>query len=209
MTRAQERALEQLWPRYGLQADDASDLDRVFARCAPRFLEIGFGMGDALAAMASQRPQHDFLGIDVHDAGIGRALMLLEEAGAANARVLRGDAVELLAAHLPPASLDGIMVFFPDPWPKKRHHKRRLIQPEFAASMATALVAGGVVHLATDWEPYAHHMLATLEAESRFTNLHRAEGFAPSRAERPATRFERRGERLGHSIFDLRYVRER
>lgn len=207
ITRAQERALAELWPRYGLEAADSGDLGAVFGREAPRFLEIGFGMGDALAQMARERPGHDFLGIDVHEAGIGRVMTLLESDEVCNVRILRGDAVDLLRRHLAPVSLQGIMVFFPDPWPKKRHHKRRLVQPAFFEWCARVLVPGGVLHLATDWEPYAQVMLEVGEAAPGYRNVHGEGAFAPDRGDRPATRFERRGERLGHSIFDLHFVR--
>jgi tRNA (guanine-N7-)-methyltransferase len=203
VTRAQERALLELWPRYGVELHETGDLAEVFGREAPRYLEIGFGMGDALAQLARERPQHDFLGVDVHEAGIGRVMTLLEGDGAGNVRILRGDAVELLRQHLAPASLQGIMVFFPDPWPKKRHHKRRLVTPAFLRWCARVVRRGGVLHLATDWEPYARAMLEIADAAPGWRNLAGAGHFADSRAERPQTRFERRGQRLGHSIFDL------
>ncbi len=207
VTRAQNRALGELWPVYGLATSAARDLDSVLPRRAPRFLEIGFGMGDALAAMAAAQPCNDFLGIDVHEAGIGRLLLMLHENALTNVRVLRGDAVELLANHLRADSLDGIMVFFPDPWPKKRHHKRRLVQPAFLKLCARALRAGGVIHLATDWAPYAEAMMEHLEAAPEFQNLHGHACFADSPDPRPVTKFESRGQRLGHAIFDLRFER--
>ena len=208
VTRAQARALVQLWPRFGVEGEGVLDLDAVFARRAARFLEIGFGMGDALAAMAAADPQHDFLGIDVHEAGIGRLLTLAESAGLHNLRVLRGDAVVLLRERLAPASLDGVLIFFPDPWPKKRHHKRRLIQPAFIDLLARRLKPGGLLHLATDWAPYAEQMLQVVEADGRWRNLAGPGCYAPDAGARPQTRFQSRGERLGHTIFDLRFRRE-
>jgi tRNA (guanine-N7-)-methyltransferase len=207
VTRAQARALTQLWPRFGVEDAGVLDLDALFARRAARFLEIGFGMGDALAAMAAAAPQRDFLGIDVHEAGIGRLLALAEHADLHNLRVLRGDAVVLLRERLAPGSLDGVLIFFPDPWPKKRHHKRRLIQSGFIDLLACRVKPRGLLHLATDWAPYAEQMLQVVEADGRWRNLAGPGGYAPDAAERPQTRFQSRGERLGHRIFDLRFRR--
>lgn len=208
VTRAQARALEELWPRFGVDADARLDLDTLFERRAPRFLEIGFGMGDALAAQAAAFPQRDFLGVEVHEAGIGRLLALAEQAALSNLRVARGDAVVLLRERLGEAVLDGVLIYFPDPWPKKRHHKRRLIQAPFVALLASRLKPGGVLHLATDWAPYAEQMVHTVEADGRFRNLAGPGCHAPEPGDRPATRFEHRGQCLGHAIVDLRFVRE-
>jgi tRNA (guanine-N7-)-methyltransferase len=208
MTAAQRRALEELWPRYGIAPGEESlDLDAVFARRAPRYLEIGFGMGDALAAMAERHPERDYLGIEVHQPGVGALLRALDARGLHNVRVIATDAVEVLQRRVPDSSLDGVYIFFPDPWPKKRHHKRRLVQPPFSALLARKLRAGGQVHLATDWEDYARQMLEVLEATPGLANAAGAGAFAPRPGERPVTKFERRGERLGHQVWDLIFER--
>jgi tRNA (guanine-N7-)-methyltransferase len=208
ITPAQERALEELWPKYGVDLGAAPlELDAVFGRRARRVAEIGFGNGENLLALAAARPQEDFLGIEVHRPGVGRLLLQLEERGLGNVRVVCHDAVEVLERYLGPGSLDEILILFPDPWPKKRHHKRRLIQPPFGALLAQRLCLGGVLRLATDWQPYAAHMLATLAAEPRLRNVAGASGFVPRPAARSPTRFERRGERLGHKVWDLELLR--
>lgn len=208
ITPAQERALEELWPKYGVELGaGALDLDALFGRHARRVAEIGFGNGDHLVSLATSRPAEDFLGIEVHRPGVGRLLLQLEEHGIDNVRVICHDAVEVLERNLREESLDEILILFPDPWPKKRHHKRRLIQPSFAALLATRLRPSGSLRLATDWEPYAAEMLAILSAEPMLRNLAADGGFIPRPAERPATRFERRGERLGHLVWDLAFCR--
>jgi len=208
ITSAQERALQELWPRYGVEPGDAPlDLDALFGRRARRVAEIGFGNGENLLALAASRPQEDFLGIEVHRPGVGRLLLQLEERALGNVRVLCRDAVEVLERDLGASGLDEILILFPDPWPKKRHHKRRLIQPPFVALLAERLRSGGVLRLATDWEPYAAEMLATLSAEPRLRNVAVEDGFVPRPAERSPTRFERRGERLGHQVWDLEFIR--
>jgi tRNA (guanine-N7-)-methyltransferase len=208
ITDAQQRALTELWPRFGIEyAPQALELAAVFGRQAPCTLEIGFGNGDNLLALARAHPERDFLGVEVHRAGIGRLLLGLELAALGNTRLICHDAVEVLERQLPPASLDEILILFPDPWPKKRHHKRRLIQPQFADLAASRLRAGGVLRLATDWEPYALHMHEVLEACPTLGNLAADGGYVPRPAERAPTRFERRGERLGHGVWDLAYGR--
>jgi tRNA (guanine-N7-)-methyltransferase len=208
ITLAQERALDELWPKYGLElTGGALELDEVFGRRAARVLEIGFGNGENLVSLASGRPEADFLGIEVHRPGVGRLLLALEERKLANVRVICHDAVEVLERHLAPGSVGEILILFPDPWPKKRHHKRRLVQGPFLALLAGRLEPGGVLRLATDWEPYAREMLATLAAEPRLRNLAPGGGFAPRPGERPVTRFERRGERLGHRVWELAFSR--
>ncbi len=207
VTRAQARALEDLWPRYGVPGEGPLDLDHLFGRRTPRYLEIGFGMGDALATMAAEHQQRDYLGIEVHEAGIGRLLSLAGKARLANLRVVRGDAAEVLRHRLPDAALDAVLVFFPDPWPKKRHHKRRLIQAPFVDLLARRLKPGGLLQLATDWAPYAAQMLAVIEAHGAFTNLAGPGRCAAGPGERPETKFQRRGERLGHTIVDLAFRR--
>jgi tRNA (guanine-N7-)-methyltransferase len=208
ITVAQARALKDLWAGYGIDfAPEALDLDRAFGRRAPRLLEIGFGNGEALLAIATQRSAWDCLGIDVYEAGVGRLLLQAHEAGAANLRVICHDAVEVLEQQLPDSSIDEALVFFPDPWPKKRHHKRRLIQPAFAGVLARTLVPGGVLRLATDWQPYAEQMLEVLNACELLVNDAPDRAYAPRPSIRPLTRFERRGQRLGHGVWDLEYRR--
>jgi tRNA (guanine-N7-)-methyltransferase len=207
ITSAQERALETLWPRYGIEPHGVVDLDAAFGRTAPRTAEIGFGNGENLLALAAAHPERDYLGIEVHRPGVGRVLRGLEERALTNVRLLCHDAVEVLERNLSEDCLDEILVLFPDPWPKKRHHKRRLIQAPFVQRLAGCLKPGGRVHLATDWAPYAEQMLAVLGAEARLRNLAPLGGFASRPEERAPTRFERRGERLGHQVWDLAFVR--
>jgi len=209
MTVAQERAWQTLWPRYGRELDaNTIDLDLWFGRHARRVVEIGFGNGESLLALAAMHPDQDFLGIEVHRPGVGHLLLKCAELGLTNVRVLCHDAMECLAAPLPACSFAEVLLYFPDPWPKKRHHKRRIVQPAFVAHAARVLESGGVLRLATDWSPYAEHMREVLEASEDFVNA--APGGAPwvSRPEsRPQTRFERRGQRLGHEVRDLAYRR--
>lgn len=208
LTPAQFDALERLWPRYGIELPSAPlELDTLFGRRAPRVLEIGFGAGEHLLARAAAEPQHDFIGIEVHRPGVGRLLREAENAGLGNLRVAAADAVEVLRDGVPAAALDELVLYFPDPWSKKRHHKRRLVQPEFAALAARVLKPGGVWRLATDWADYAEHMRAVLDAAPDFENLAGAAGYVERPGSRPPTRFERRGERLGHAVFDLLYRR--
>ena len=208
-TAAQERALTELWPRFGVSPEDLIDLDTVFGRRARRCLEIGFGVGEVIGALAEQHPEVDYLGIEVHKAGVGRLLLRAAEADLKNLRIVNADAVEVLNEHLPDACLDEILVFFPDPWHKKRHHKRRLIDSGFAALLARKLRAGGVLRLATDWQDYAEQMLSVLNAETAFESLSPQGQYVPRPEFRPATRFERRGARLGHGVWDLAYLRRR
>jgi tRNA (guanine-N7-)-methyltransferase len=210
LTRAQDRALATLWPRFGIDVGPETgrlDLDAVFGRQAPRLLEIGFGDGEALAALAEAHPDIDYLGIEVHRPGVGHLLLQLEARDIANVRVICQDAVPVLQAHIPDASLSGVHIFFPDPWPKTRHHKRRLIQPELAALLRHKLAPGGYVHLATDWAHYAEWMLEVMGAAAGFVNLAGPEGYVLRPPTRPETRFERRGRRLGHGVWDLMFRR--
>lgn len=208
LTVGQQRALDSLWAHYGVATTETPlDLDAVFGRHAPRTLEIGFGNGAALAAMAAAHPERDYLGIEVHRPGVGALLLTLEKQGLTNVRVINADAVAVLRAAIPDASLAAVHVYFPDPWPKLRHHKRRLIQPSFAALIAQKLHAGGYLHMATDWEDYAQQMLQVLEAAPGFRNSSAAGQFSPRPEERPLTRFEQRGQRLGHRVWDLIYTR--
>jgi tRNA (guanine-N7-)-methyltransferase len=202
MGTGQQRALAELGPRYVLPWRDAPlDFEQVFGRRAPVILEVGFGMGDATAQIAANRPDTDFLGVEVHEAGVGALLRRIGEQQLANVRIVRHDAVEVLRHMVPPGSLAGVHVFFPDPWHKKRHHKRRLVQPPFVRLVAERLAPGGVVHFATDWLPYAEQMLQVLGDEPALENT--AAGYAERPAYRPLTRFEERGVRLGHDVRDL------
>jgi tRNA (guanine-N7-)-methyltransferase len=198
----QARALAELGPRYLLPYQPSLvDLDAVYGRSAPKILEIGFGMGEGLAEIATAHPENDYLGVEVHTPGVGALLKQLGERGLDNARVIQHDAVEVLTHMLAPGSLAGVHIFFPDPWHKKRHNKRRLIQSPFVRLLAERIAPGGYLHLATDWEDYALQMLAVLSAEPQLTNA--ADGFSARPDTRPLTKFEQRGLRLGHGVWDL------
>ncbi len=208
ITPAQERALEQLWPRYGVDyRDEPLALRPLFGRDAPCTLEIGFGNGENLATLARAHRERDYLGVEVHRPGVGRLLLALEREQLANVRVICHDAVEVLERQIAPGSLAEILILFPDPWPKKRHHKRRLIQDPFVALIERALAPGGVLRLATDWQPYALEMLAHLSAAPHLRNLAPDDGFVTRPDERTPTRFELRGRRLGHEVWDLAFAR--
>jgi len=209
MTAGQTRALEDLWPRYGVEYRAYPlDFDTLFGRRAPRTLEIGFGNGEHLAALAAAHPERDYFGIEVHRPGVGHLLMLAATGGLTNIRTSQHDAVEVLREQIAPASLDEVLVLFPDPWHKKRHRKRRLIQPPFVELIASRLKAGGVFRLATDWEEYALQMLEVLGAATGlFENLSPTGDWMPRPDERAPTRFEKRGARLGHGTWDLSFER--
>lgn len=208
MTTGQQRALDELWPRFGVQFNDSPlDLDQLFARHAPRMIEIGFGTGEALAQFAQAHPEMDCLGIEVHRPGVGHLLLQLQTHQLNNVRISCHDAVEVLNQQIPASSIDAIHIFFPDPWHKTRHHKRRLIQTAFANVMARILKPGGALRLATDWQDYANHMRAVLDVHSEFNNVANVTGFVSRPDDRPLTRFERRGHRLGHGVWDMVYVR--
>lgn len=208
MTDAQKRAMDELWPRYGIDAPTAPlDLPALFGRDAPRIFEIGFGMGDYLLSRVIAEPQHDFFGVEVHRPGVGRLLHRASTAGAGNLRVASDDAVAVLRDGIADASLDEIVIQFPDPWHKARHHKRRLVQPAFAKIAVAKLKPGGLLSLATDWQHYAEHMLEVLNAEPDLRNVSETGGYVPRPAARLKTKFEARGERLGHAVFDLEYRR--
>jgi tRNA (guanine-N7-)-methyltransferase len=209
MTAGQSRALEDLWPRYGVEySAQPLDLDTLFGRRAPRTLEIGFGNGEHLAALAAAHPGRDYFGIEVHRPGVGHLLMLASNQELANVRASQHDAVEVLREQLAPASLDEVLVLFPDPWHKKRHHKRRLIQPPFVELIASRIRPGGVFRLATDWEEYAQQMLEVVGAAPLlFKNLSPTGDWMPRPEERAPTRFEKRGARLGHGVWDLAFRR--
>lgn len=202
----QARALAEIGPQFMLPYRPAVlDLDAVFGRAAPRILEIGFGMGEGLAEIAASHPENDYLGVEVHTPGVGALLKQLGERGLTNVRVIQHDAVEVLSLMLGPASLAGVHIFFPDPWHKKRHHKRRLIQPPLVSLLASRLQPGGYIHLATDWQDYAEQMLVVLGAEPLLANT--AADYAPRPETRPLTKFEQRGLRLGHGVWDLVFRR--
>ena len=202
----QTRALAELGPRFALPYAAARfDFAAAFGRHAPQVLEIGFGMGDATAAIAQALPGTDFIGVEVHTPGVGALLKQIGERGLTNLRLVQHDAVDVLQQMIAPGTLAGVHVFFPDPWHKKKHNKRRLIQPEFVRLLAGRLAPGGYLHCATDWQPYAEQMLAVLSAESMLQNT--AEAYAPRPGHRPLTKFENRGLRLGHGVWDLVFVR--
>jgi tRNA (guanine-N7-)-methyltransferase len=208
MTSGQTRALDELWPRLGVAYSPAPlDFGALFARQAPRTLEIGFGNGEHLADLATAHPERDYLGIEVHRPGVGHLLMLAAARALSNLRVSDHDAVEVLREQIPVASLDEVLVLFPDPWHKKRHHKRRLIQPPFVELVASRLKPGGVFRLATDWEEYALQMREVLGASPSFHNLSPSGDWVPRPEERAPTRFEKRGTRLGHGVWDLAFAR--
>jgi len=202
VSNAQLRYHEEMMPKVGIPYRAALlDLAAVFGRQAPTVLEIGFGMGETTAAIATTHPDIDYLALEVHTPGVGSLLKLVAEGNLSNLRVIQHDAVEVVRDMLAPGSLTGIHVFFPDPWPKKRQQKRRLIQPDFVALLASRLAPGGYFHCATDWEEYAHQMLKVLGGEASLANT--AEGFAPRPDYRPLTKFEQRGLRLGHGVWDV------
>jgi len=203
MTAGQQQALDQLWPKYGLElAAGPLDQRAVFGRQAPLVFEIGFGMGGSLVAMAKAAPEQDFIGVEVHPPGIGNILRLSEAEGVSNLRLYQADATEVLRHCIADGSLQTIQIFFPDPWHKKRHNKRRLVQPPFVEELRAKLAPAGVLHLATDWEPYAQQMLEVLSAAEGFRNCSGAAVWAAEH-QRPLTKFEQRGQRLGHGVWDL------
>lgn len=202
MTAAQQRAIDTLWPRFGIDyCRQTVDLNACFGRSNPKVLEIGFGMGTATVEIAKRLLDTDFLAVDVHGPGVGNLLKLIEEGQLGNIRVMRHDAVEVVEDMLADASLDGIHIFFPDPWHKKRHNKRRLVQAPFVAKLLPKLKSGGYIHMATDWEEYAAQMLEVLGSFAELQNT--ADGYAPMPDYRPETKFEARGKRLGHGVWDL------
>ena len=203
---AQRRAFDTLLPRFGITFGASPlDLATIFGRRNPKILEIGFGMGEATAAIAEAQPEHDFLAVEVHSPGVGSLLKLIDERRLANIRIVQHDAAEVVAQMIGPGTLSGIHVFFPDPWPKKRHHKRRLLQPAFVHALAERLAPGGYLHVATDWEDYAQGILAAAQEEPLLANT--GAGFVPRPAYRPPTKFERRGLELGHGVRDIVFDR--
>jgi tRNA (guanine-N7-)-methyltransferase len=206
VSNAQQRAHDNLLPVYGIPyARQLLDLDAVFGRRAPKILEIGFGMGETTAVIAASHPENDYLGIEVHTPGVGSLLKEIGEQQLTNVRIIQHDAVEVLANMIAPASFDGAHIFFPDPWPKKRHHKRRLIQPPLVSLLAGRLKPGAYLHAATDWQEYAEQILAVFAQEPLLKNT--ADGFAPRPDYRPQTKFETRGLKLGHGVWDIIFRR--
>jgi tRNA (guanine-N7-)-methyltransferase len=204
MTDSQKRAFEQHWQTHGLEyAGGVLDIDAAFGRAGPCVLEVGFGMGGSLLEMAQAMSATNFIGVEVHPPGVGRLLHAMNQNAVDNIRIYRHDAVEVLRDCIPEASLDAVHIYFPDPWQKKRHHKRRLVQPDFVALVQSRLKAGGVLHLATDWENYAEQMMEILSVAEGLSNTCGEGQFAPRPAHRPPTKFEQRGERLGHGVWDL------
>ncbi|MDH5777855.1 MAG: tRNA (guanosine(46)-N7)-methyltransferase TrmB [Gammaproteobacteria bacterium] len=208
LTRGQQRALDELFPSMGIeQSDQPQDLDAVFGRTAPRILEIGFGNGGALASMAASQPQKDFIGIEVHRPGVGNLLLQVEKQGLTNVRVICADAVEVIRDMLPEQSLDGVCLFFPDPWHKKRHHKRRILQAGFVQLLRSRLKLAATFHMATDWQDYAEQMLEVMDSAEGFSNTAGTGQYVPRPETRPLTKFEQRGQRLGHGVWDLIFIR--
>jgi tRNA (guanine-N7-)-methyltransferase len=206
VSNAQQRAHETLLPKFGIPyAPGLIDLDQVFGRRAPKILEIGFGMGETTATIAVLHPENDYLGIEVHTPGVGGLLKAIGEQNLANVRIVQHDAVEVLQNMIAPQTFDGVHVFFPDPWPKKRHHKRRLLQPAFVALLVERMKPGAYVHVATDWQEYAEYVLAVLGNNPLLVNT--AADYAPRPAYRPQTKFESRGLKLGHGVWDIIFTR--
>ena len=207
LSNAQRRACDTLLPRFGIVfQQNILDLEKVFGRQAPKILEIGFGMGESTATIAHSNPHNDYLGLEVHTPGVGSLLNKIEDLGLTNMRIIQHDAVEILRYMLPSESLDGVHIFFPDPWPKARHHKRRLIQPGLVSRLCECLKPGGYIQIATDWEDYAIHILQVLQQESCLRNS--ADDFSPRPDYRPVTQFEQRGVRLGHNVWDLIFLKK-
>lgn len=206
MTLGQQKALETVWPIYGVNfSPEKIDLAALFGRVADTILEIGFGNGDALLHMARQHPEKNFIGIEVHRPGVGHLLQNIEQHEVKNIRVFCHDALDILKQQIPDHSLNRLHLYFPDPWHKTRHHKRRIVQPDFALLVAQKLKSGGIFHLATDWQNYAEHMVAVLNVCDQFKNLSASNDYVPRPEERPLTKFEKRGHKLGHDVWDMLY----
>jgi tRNA (guanine-N7-)-methyltransferase len=204
MTESQQKGWSSVFPEHGFTLSERRfDWDRSFAVAGRRVLEIGFGMGDSLVAMADQNPQDRYLGIEVHRPGVGKLLSEVDKRGIKNLKVFAEDAVQVLEEAIPQESIDLLQIFFPDPWHKKRHHKRRLIQPDFVELLVSRLSPAGYLHLATDWQPYAEHMMDVLSANALLLNTAGQNEYIPRPESRPETKFERRGHRLGHGVWDL------
>ncbi len=207
MTLAQRQAIDTLWGKYCLQQGEVCDFAETFGRHAPIVLEIGFGNGESLAKTAQENPDKDYIGIEVHKPGVGNLLAQLERQGITNVRIFYHDAIEVLEKCIPAQSLSGIHLFFPDPWHKRKHHKRRIVRPSFVHLIAQKLVAGGYFHAATDWQHYAQYILKILMAADQFSNQSPSLDYCPRPEYRPLTKFEQRGLRLGHGVWDLVFKR--
>jgi len=208
-TLGQKRALSELWPIYGLELNEEPlDYTKIFGRKAPLVLEIGFGMGNSLLTLAKTNPDRDYIGIEVHSPGVACLMRNLAEQELSNVRIFKTDAHDVLEKSIADASLSEVLLFFPDPWPKKRHQKRRIVQSKFIELVRQKLIAGGVFHLATDWQDYAEQMLNLLEASVGFTNSSGKGNFAARPESRPLTKFEARGQKLGHGVWDLLFVKD-
>ena len=208
LTEGQKRALEEFWPRFGIEKGESPlDFKTLFGNDAPVIMEIGFGNGDATWQMAQAHPAENYLGVEVHQPGVGHLLLKMKQHGVTNIRIANDDAVEFLCERVPTESLAGVRIYFPDPWPKKRHHKRRLIQPSLIELLASRMHPGALLHLATDWEPYAQHMLEVMGSSDGFVNLSPSGDFCDQPEWRPETKYERRGEGLGHRVRDLLFKR--
>lgn len=207
-TLGQRHAFETLWPNFGIAlSDETLDFEKIFGRAAPTIIEIGFGDGESLAEIAENHPEHNYIGIEVHRPGVGHLLIQIRERALTNLRVMNDDAVEILKQMAPTNSLNAVYLFFPDPWHKKRHNKRRILQPSFIELVANRLQAGGIFHMATDWQHYAQYMMNTMSATTAFKNKAGQDAYSPRPAYRPITKFERRGQRLGHDVWDLLFER--
>ncbi len=208
LTTSQQRALDELWPAFGIDYVDAPlDVDAVFGRAAPRVLEIGFGNGDSLVELAASHPDLDFIGVEVHEPGVGHCLLGIESTGIENLRIIMHDALDVLGQQIPEESLARVNLYFPDPWPKKRHHKRRIVNEAFLELVASRLAPGSALHIATDWENYAEHIDDVLAASPLFTVDERRVHTGDKPLDRPQTKFEQRGLKLGHRIWDWRLVK--
>ena len=204
LTKGQQRALDELFPQYGISLQQGGiDFDALFGRRGARILEIGFGNGATLAEMATEHPENDYLGIEVHRPGVGNLLLQIEKQSLNNIRVSNDDAIEVLEQQIPDESLDAVYLFFPDPWHKKKHHKRRIVQPAFVNLIQRKLKPGGIFHMATDWENYAEHMMAAMSTAAGFENIAGGRQYTARPGYRPLTKFEQRGHRLGHGVWDI------
>lgn len=209
LTEGQNRALETLWPDFGLHLDQGMlDYTQVFGNPNPVILEIGFGNGASLLEMAQAQVNWNFIGVEVHRPGVGKLINDANQAGVSNLNVFCDDAIDVLEQSIPDSSLQGVQLFFPDPWHKKRHNKRRIVQPEFAQKIRAKLVSGGCFHMATDWQPYAEHMMEVMSAAEGYVNHCGEDQYSPRPEHRPITKFEQRGKRLGHGVWDLVFIKE-
>lgn len=209
LTKGQQKALDDLWPQFGIDfSEQELDLKKIFERDAETVLEIGFGNGESLWKMAQADADRNYIGVEVHRPGVGHLLHLIEQSGIQNLRIISHDAVDIIKHQIKENSLDKVQLFFPDPWHKKKHHKRRIVQDEFVNMLATKIKTGGIFHLATDWEDYAEHMLAVMNRNSHFTNLSKDNTYVPKPEQRPTTKFETRGLKLGHGVWDMLYQKK-